>query len=274
VHYERCFDEMFSEQKKEKESTTKFAKFPISYCSKEGTYIFRIYPENYNGKPRMRRVIWSNTLHKFRKVLAVKGDNRISDLLKEYEDCNNQKTMLWRHKAKQEAIILAYLISAPKDKNIREDNSASLLVLDNTQMNALDGFLSSLEEEGVSLRNFLHPNKPSNAIKMVVKKDGKKFLVNFSATTNNEYILPPLNEALPQGIEFNGLDKLHVPTDAFLTDELFNEFKTHIEKECLEVRKFKENNVYNPKDQEQERGYDVNKDEKDLHEVGKAALKK
>lgn len=273
--FEQGFEEMVSDQKKSAKTTS--TKFPISYFSQPGTYIFRLYPENYNGKPRMRRIIWSNQLHKFKRVLSTKEDKRVDNLLNQYKNYSNDFTKLWSHKVKQEAIMMGFLISGPKHKNIQPENTASLFVLDWKQLSALDSFFNSLEAEGASLRSFLHPNKPSNAIKITVEKVQKgektETVVNVSATMSSEYTLPAMDLSLPNGIEFPGLDNLHVPINSILTDDLFNEFKTHVEQKVKEYSQFKEKNNYNPEDQNQEKGYQIDQDEEALNKVGSAAKK-
>lgn len=259
--FDEGFDEMIDEQKKSSSGPTD--KFPISYFGAEGTYIFRLYPENYNGKPRMRRVVWSNQLNNFRRVLTEKGDTRIDDLVKEAIDkkYESKSAGFWRHKKNQDAIFMGYLYSAPENKNIQKPETASAFIMNWLQLKQLDAFFDGLEEEGVSLRKFLHPGKPSNAIKMTIRKEqkGKKTetLINVSATTNADYELPPMESALPEGMEFPGLDNLHVKADAFLTDELYADFKKYYDEKVAKILEFRAGNIQDPSNVEQEQGYEV-----------------
>ena len=279
--FEDGIDELLVSQKKESAVGTK-QKFPVSYMSKEGTYIFRLYPENYHGKPRMRRIIWSYQLDKFRRVLSNKDDNRVDSLLESVKQYDNPSNKFWSHKKKQEAIMLGYLIGAPTDKNIQPAGTASLLVMNWIQMSSLDSFFESLEEEGIRLKDFLNPKNRSNAIKMTIKKvqKGKKTetVVNVSATSSSDYELPPLVDVLPNGVEFPGLDYLHVKHDAKLTDEIFSEFKKFIMDKVNKTREVKEKNSYNPDEDNQEGGYNVRgksdeidfSDDESLIEIGRS----
>ena len=263
--FDEGFDDMRTEEKKS--TSGESTKFPISYFGVEGTYIFRLYPENHNGKPRMRRVVWSNQLHNYRRVLTKKGDTRIDDLVQEAKDkkLDSPKVGFWRHKKSQDAIMMGYLYSAPENKNIQKPDTASAFVMNWAQLKQLDAFFESLEEEGVSLRKFLHPGKASKAIKMTIRKEkkGKKTetMINISATVNDEYELPPMEEALPAGIKFPGLDNIHVKHDAHLTDELFADFKKFYDDKVAKLTEFHSDNVQNPGDSSQEQGYQVEFDD-------------
>jgi len=260
---ESSFEEMRKSEKKETSSKNSGDRFPITYFGAEGTYIFRIYPENYHGKPRMRRIVWSNQLHNYQRVLSKKDDSRIDDLIKKASDekLDSQSTGFWRHKRSQDAIMLGYLIQAPESKNIQEAGTASAFVMNWLQLQSLESFFDSLEEEGMSLRKFLHPGRPSHAIKMTIKKvkKGKKTetLINVSSTTSNDFELPPMEEALPEGTKFPGLDELHVKADAFLTDKLYSDFKKYYDEKVSKVMEFRNQNQHDPQDSTKEQGYEV-----------------
>lgn len=259
-YFEDGFEEMIKDQKKG--STGVKDRFPVSYFGAEGTYIFRLYPENYKGKPRMRRTVWSNQLHNYRRVLTKKGDTRIDDLVKSAQEqgFDGKTTGFWKHKKNQDAIMMGYLISAPENKSIQKPGSATAIIMNWLQIESLDSFFDSLEEEGVSLRKFLHPGKPSRAIKMTIKKvqKGKKMetIVNCSSTQDDTYELPPLKEALPEGMEFPGLDEIHVKSDQYLTDELFEEFKKYYDEKINKIKEFK-GNSHDPQDGSKDQGYQV-----------------
>ena len=259
------FDDMMSEQKKSSSAVSSDTRFPISYFGEPGTYIFRLYPENYNGKPRMRRVVWSNQIHGYKRVLTQKDDKRIDDLLASVKDYDSKSAGFWRHKKSQDAIMMGYLYSAPEGKSIKPKNTDSAFVMNWLQLKNLDMFFDGLEEEGVSLRQFLHPNKPSNAIKMTIQKvtKGKKTetLITVSATQRNDYELPEMSESLPEGVQFTGLDDIHVKADAFLTDELYAEFEKDILTRKAQIEEFRASNIQDPSDSDQEQGYKVEFDD-------------
>lgn len=274
--WDEGFDDMIKEQRKNSSSSaSKDDRFPISYFGEAGTYIFRLYPEKYNGKPRIIREVWSNQLHNYRRVLTKKGDNRIDDLVKEAQDkkLDNNNIKLWRHKKSQDGIMMGYIISAPEGKYIQPAGNASAIVMNWRQLQALDSFFKSIEAEGASLRKFLHPGKPSNAIKMTIDKvqKGKKTetIINVSATTTADYELPPMESVLPEGIEFKGLDDIHVKADAYLTDELYAEFKKYYDEKIEEVLKFRGQATHNPKDSSTEEGYVPEFDDEEFAEAMK-----
>jgi hypothetical protein len=250
---------MLQEQKKQNSSSEE--RFPVTYVGTEGTYIFRIYPENYKGTPRLFRTVWSNRLHNNRRVISEKEDRRIDDLVQKAKDngWDSKKEGFWKHKTKQEGIMMAYLISAPEGKYIAAPNSATALVLGWQHLQSLDMFLQDLEKEGASVMKLLHPGKPNPAIKMIVRKvtKGKKSetQVNCSFTASNDFELPPLSETLPEGIKYEGLDQIHVSVDSKLTDEMFDEFKKYYDEKVQKIIEFASSEAYDPKNQNLEQGY-------------------
>lgn len=265
--FEDGFDDMVKEQKKSSPSSSEKTRFPISYLGAPGTYIFRLYPENYNGKPRMRRVVWSNQLNNYKRVIPDKGDTRVDDLVKEAieQKLESKTAKFWSHKKTQDAIMMGYLYSGPEHKNIQPSNTASAFIMNWKQLKGLDSFLEGLEAEGVSLRKFLHPGKPSNAIKMVIEKTGSGIntvtTINFSSTVNSDFELPPMTESLPQGMEFPGLDEIHVSTSAVLTEELFQDFKKYHTEKVSKILKDRNGSAQSPGDPDKEQGYKVEFDD-------------
>lgn len=249
-YFDSGFEEMVEDQKKE---ANEGKGFPTSYAGPEGTYIFRIYPEKYEGKPRMRRIYWANQIHKYKKVLAVKEDTRIKELLDsaEKKGFDGRQRGAWQHRPSKEGVLLAYLIAAPKHKNIKKAGNLTALVLDWRQVAAFETFMEEYQEEtGESLKSLLDPRKSSKAIKMTIssKKENnkKKTFVDFTTTSKDDYELPKLSEMIPEGQEFEGLDSLGVPADRFLTEELFSEFQDYINKELKKLGDFKDANRYQP----------------------------
>lgn len=273
--WDKGFDAMVEEREKQKSSASK-GRFPISYVGKSGTYIFRIYPEEYEGRARTERVVWTNQLHNYKRVINKPDDTRIDDLVKEAKerDLDSKTEGFWRHKKSKDVILMAYLISAPEDKYIQPAGTATALILTSKQFEQYQSFLMGLAEEGIKEKDFLNPTKPNHAIKMkidrVQENNSTKVIINVSATTSADYDLPDMETVLPEGVEFTGLDDIFVKPDAVLTDELYAEFKQYYDDKVAKVLKFKGESTYSPEDKNAESGYvpEFSEDDADL----KAAL--
>lgn len=241
------------------------ARFPITYAGQEGTYVFRIYPDNYKGKPRFWRLLTTNQLQNYKKVIKPKNETRIDDLIAEAKEkgVDDYTSGLWKHKKKTEAVMMVYLVSAPEGKYIQPAGTATALVLSYKQLEAVKGCFKDLQDDGVNIMEFLHPNKTSNAIRLTISKQkkGKKTetTIRVLPTTSSEYDLPDINEVLPEGIEFTGLEETYVLPDQEITDEEFEDFKTFFNEE---VNKFLNSRAeFNPEDPETEKGYDIKFDD-------------
>lgn len=236
-------------------------KFPITYAGQEGTYTFRIFPENYKGKPRFYRMLTTNQLQNYKKVIKPAQENRIDNLIKEAKEkgVDDYTSGFWKHKKKTEAVMMVYLISAPEGKYVQPSGSASALILSYKQLEAIKGFFAELQDEGTNIMEFLHPQKPSNAIKLTIRKQkkGKKIdtTINVSSTTSSDYELPEMSEVLPKGIEFEGLDKTYVTPNQVITDEEFEDFKTYFNDEVTKILNTHE--AFDPESSETEQGYKV-----------------
>lgn len=265
---EEGFDEMITEQKKATSEAKKY--IPNTKAWTEGDYIFRIYPELYNGKPRMRRTVWTHQLHDYKMVLSPKDDNRINDLIWDAKErgYNPMTTLFWKNRSNKETIMMVELYSGPESKYIHEGTTA--LILNDLQVQGLDSFLESIENEGISLRSFLNPNKPNYAIKMniskVAKAGSKKKTtkINFSNTMKSNYELNPSIEAgLPDGVKFEGLDNVYVREDSALTEEQFASFKEYYDAKLLEIDKAAASHNEDPNASSANAGYEVNFDDEE-----------
>ncbi len=247
--FEDNFDKGLEEQKKAGGSSG--PRIPLIYMYEEGTYTFRLYPENYKGAPRWMRHLWYNKLHGWNRVISTKEDKRVDTLCEEYEKLGlkSRKNGAWLHKTQKQGIMMAYLIKAPK-KYKEHEGKAVCLVLNWQHMQGWSSFEENYDEDdmGFSYREFLHPMKEAPGIKMSVEIEQgatKKTHVNVSATRST-YDLPSLRESLPEGVEFKGLDYLYVSTESVLTDKLFEEFKAHLDSELSKLQAHQSQNQYNP----------------------------
>lgn len=243
-------------------------KFPITYAGQEGTYIFRIYPDNYKGKPRFFRMLTINQLPNNKKVFKPMNENRIDKLITEANEkgIDNFTSGLWKNKWKTEAVMMVYLISAPDGKYVQPSGSASALILNYKQLEAINLYFKGLEKnEGVDIMDFLNPLEPRNAIKLTITKqrNGKKeeTIIGVSGTTSSDYELPPMKEVLPEGITFEGLEETYVKPDQLLTEDEFEDFKTYLNEVIREYNTKKEKETFDPNSSEAEKGYKVQFDD-------------
>ena len=240
-------------------------KFPVTYAGQEGTYIFRMYPDNYKGKPRFWRLLTTNQLQNYKKVIKPKTETRMDDLIADAKEkgVDDYTSGLWKHKKKTEAVMMVYLISGPDGKYVQPSGTATALILSYKQLEAIKGFLSGIQEEGTNIMEFLHPEEASNALKLTIRKQkkGKKTetSINVSSTTSSDYHLPDMNEVLPEGVDFIDLESTYVKPDQLITDEEFEDFKTFFNDKVNELLNNKEE--YNPESSETEKGYEVSFDE-------------
>lgn len=262
--YEENFDKGV-EASAGKAAKTEIVKFPTAYAYEGGTYKFRVYPENYNGIPRWIRYMDFHQLHNYRKVITKEfgGEPAVNKIIERAENAGlkSRKNGAWRHKKSNEAVMLVYLIQAPeKYKDL--EGKAVALVLNWQHIKSWKLFTAQLEEDpedfGYTYKQFLDPRAETPAIKMVVHKEqkgaSKQTSVNISAT-GNTFELPKLSEALPDGIEFTGLDDLYVKESSTLNDKLLEEFEKYIDGQIAELEKHRSENQYNPESPESGGGY-------------------
>jgi hypothetical protein len=253
------FDDMISNQKSESGT---FVGIPTTYLTTPGTYFFRIYPENYKGAPRLRRTIWSHKLVKQKIIALPKEDTRITELVNKLKEKGPKKgpKSAFTHALKFEGVFLGYIIKAPEGKYVAKANTVSALVMNGKQLDGFQSFIENFGEEGASLKQFLDPRLKAKAIKLVVtsKKgaNGNNEYTHSFSKTDGEYDLPNLEDSLPEGVVYEGLDNLYVKTSQTLTDKLYSEFKNMVEANLREFEAY-QTTKQNPDDEDSTPGYDV-----------------
>ena len=236
--------------------------FPLSYGNVEGTYKFRIYPENYNGRPRFLREVWSHKLEDGKRVIAHKDDTRVKEIIDwaTEKGLTNRKDGAWKHAAMKHGILMVYMFDAPSNKYVKKEQ-ATAFILEWRQLDALKAFFQSIEENGTNLLDFLHPGKANPGIVMTVSGQGKEQKVNCSVTGGPMNVtkleLPPME--LPAKHPFTGLDHIYVDVNDTITDEQLASFKEYIEDKVEKYEEYKDaQNSDRPNLNEDENSYQVN----------------
>lgn len=237
--------------------------FPMSYANTPGTYKFRIYPENYNGRPRFYREVWHHKLpqkdgEKIKNIKAISplNDNRISDIIvwAEKEGLKSKKNGAWKYKSSKYGVLMVHMYEAPENKYIKKGSTG--LVLNYKQIDEFKNFLQSIETSGSDLLSFLDPRNSNPGLVMNISADRKTtFGVTGGPMKAINFELPPME--LPVGHKFEGLDKVYVNSDQFVTDEMVAKFREFIEEEVEKYQEYVEARglTNNPEDGEQ--GYQI-----------------
>ena len=252
---EGLFEDLVSEQG----AASGGVRFPYTYVGLPGTYMFRLYPENHNGRTRFLRELWAHKLHNNRRVLTKREDKRLDDLISwaENEGLKDKKKGAWKYKARSDGILMAHLFKGPKDKYIHEGTTC--LVLNYKQVDALKAYFRSIEANDGKLEDYLDPRKSCPAICLTIANDKDKTIsMGISGGPMNPTLveLPPMS--LPEGIEFTGLDNLYVKSDSFLTDEDYLAFELALKKDVSEYLAYKASlgDAHNP-EEAKEKGYEI-----------------
>lgn len=255
------FDDSKFDKGREAVESAKY--IPKIFASTEGNYIFRPYLEDTGQEYRFMRTVYNNQLHNNIKVIAPpRGeDNKVDNLALEYK----QKGLsdAWKNLTRTDGVMLVYLIKAPKKYESHEGSVVSL-VLSWQHRSQWINFENNFDPvtHGMSLKDFMkaaHSFEGSPGIRMHVSREKKKrkteTIVNFEAT-RQDIELPPLEDALEEGVEFEGLDSLYIPHDKVITDKYFMDFKEDLEDRLIEALKFKSQNQFSPETvEESDRGY-------------------
>lgn len=211
---------------------------PVFFPSVRGTYIFRVYLDVSKETGRQRfykltsihRLLCLDEDGKENKVNVVESD-RVNKKLSALEVQLDKKTFnknFFRFKPVENAYLLTKLYHCPESQYLKP-NTYGIMVLNQKQIKSISEFVYSMSNQ--EKINFFDMRKPYFAIKIEVKVDEKGYNPEISNISFTESEFELGNLVLPEGVEFESLDKVYInESQNKITDEQFFSFEKLISK--------------------------------------------
>lgn len=213
-------------------TTGELNNIPVSFMTKPGTYIIRIFPDVHNNRTRIARHTFLHFL-KFKNPstnqdvkLRVVNDIRLSKLLESYSDADlgNEK---YRFQAKEYSMVLARVYKAPtEDEYLTKLLSDSkrgfvdvLFVLKPRIMKEIQARIGELTPS--QLNDFLDIDSKTFALVVEATTDTNRdgniswISAKVSVTSDAFDMSMPI---FPEGCEYEGLESAYIPETRIITD--------------------------------------------------------
>ena len=204
---------------------------PISFLYTPGRYIFRFWAL---GEDLPFRIVDGH-------ILKIKDgdetldfgryekDDRIEDLvsshLKTLDVALDRKG--WLLKARRFYMLMVRVLSAPESDKYVKAGSDTVLILDKRYIESLIKFFATTSKEDFAV--YMDSTKSSAPVYLDISKasDGKGIVYNWSL---GDSAVDPIGKEpkMPDGVKWEGLDKVWIPKGVKMSDDKFFEFKKKI----------------------------------------------
>lgn len=187
-----------------------------------GEYVVRIYPDrDAKGRMRITRRVWAHRLpgtggRTFgRRVLQ---NDVLSKMIEETMEKGWKKA--FKYSAMEYGIMMLHIYSAPEDA-YAEAGSDVALILDRDQLYNFNTYLSTLTPKDKI--NLFNPNEEALPLLLTFKGDGFNKELDISVKGKKPVALPQMQ--LPDGVPWEGLDKIFVTDRDTPTDQDINDLR-------------------------------------------------
>jgi len=208
---------------------------PVAYLN-EGKYRIRIWPDrDSKGRPRVMRHVFIQRLHDNQFYLASDQIGKVIDESQEVKD------ELKRFARQEISLLMCQIVSVEPENQFVKPDTDVCIVLRQAGTFSLHSFMASLSSD--EKRQFLNTKAPAIPITITVTNGG----FNVKMEINPRDSVHVMREmSLPAESEWEGLDRIYIPVDKIVTEELFHAFRRAVGEIKVKKEREKDSRISDP----------------------------